>query len=59
MRVKCVVELEHDGDCGDFDVKSFAENLKDFIKDNEQSCMDKAEIQVLTPYSSVYLGVGE
>lgn len=54
MKIKCIIELEH---TDDFSEETFAENLQDFINNDEQTYSDEGEIKVYTPKGMALLAL--
>lgn len=55
MKIKCVIEIEHNG--RDFDESLLANDLTDFLEENEQTYYDKAEVKVMSNCSCAYMEV--
>lgn len=45
MKIKCIIELDHDGD---FEIDDFVNGLIEFIENDEEVCHDKGAITVST-----------
>lgn len=56
MKIRCFIELEH---TGNFNEDEFADNLQDFIKNDEQTYYDKGKVIVTTGDCHCIREIGE
>ena len=56
MKVRCLIEFEH---TDDFDEEIYAENLLDFIENDEQTYFDRGKLIITTPDCRVLRTIGD